>query len=458
MASLKGSAIVVGAGLSGLSAAYKLQDAGFEVTVLERRNRAGGRVKTLRRDGFIIDAGPDAMTTGYVEYLKLAEELGLAQSKVSCSQVIGLIRKGRVIDIDPTRMVAAMFTPALSWAAKLRFAWGLFRVRKMLKGIDGFNLMNAADLDDEQESAAQFSERHFGRETANYLIDPLMRLTAGNGAAQCSRLGVLGALASGSAELVNLPGGLDAMPAALAKELHVVYEADVQSVADAANGGVNLSYKDGAGESHLLHADAAVVATTYDVAERIYPALPAYAGDYSRNLKFVPLISISLAYEATTKSKAYAVLIPTVEQPDILLMFLQQNKSPDRAPAGSSLITLYTDPLAADRLFAQSDDALTAWARREVERFFPELAGHFKFATVSSWPVSGYTAAPGFWRRTRAFRAALPVDTSIRLGGDVFGAGSMESAVAWGVRAAGQVIDHQAAIGNEQKISRSEPV
>ncbi len=458
MASTKGSAIVVGAGLSGLSAAYKLQNAGFEVTVLERGEHPGGRVKTLRRDGFTIDTGPDAMTTGYVEYLKIAEEVGLADSKVSCSQIVGLIRKGRVIDIDPARPVAAMFTPALSWLAKLQFAWGLFRIRKMLKGIDSFNMMNAADLDDEQESAAQFSARHFGRETANYLIDPLLRLTAGNGAAQCSRLGVLGALASGTAELVNINGGLDALPVALAKGLNVIYGADVQSVAEAANGGVNLSYNDGAGESHLLHADAAVIGATYDVAERIYPALTSHAGDYAKSVKFVPLISISLAFGAVPKSQAYAVLIPTVEQPDILLMFLQQNKAPDRVPAGSSLITLYTDPTAAPRLFGQSDEALSQWARQEVERFFPELAGHFKFATVSKWPISGYTAAPGFWRRTRAFHAALPTNTPIQLGGDVFGAGSMESAVAWGVRAAGHIIDQYETIGNEQKISRSEPV
>jgi protoporphyrinogen oxidase len=328
----------------------------------------------------------------------------------------------------------------------------------MLKGVDGFNMMNAADLDDEQESAAQFSARHFGQETANYLIDPLLRLTAGNGAAQCSRLGVLGALASGSAELVNITGGLDALPVALAQEVHVIYQADVQSVAEAANVGVNLSYTDGTGESHLLHADAAVIGATYDVAERIYPALQTYAGDYAKSVKFVPLISISLAFGAVPKSKAYAVLIPTVEQPDILLMFLQQNKSPDRVPAGCSLITLYTDPLAAPRLFGQSDEALTIWARQEVERFLPELAGHFKFAEVSKWPISGYTAAPGFWRRTRALRAALPTNTPIQLGGDVFGAGSMESAVAWGVRAAGHVIDNCEASGNEQKISRSEPV
>jgi protoporphyrinogen oxidase len=215
-----------------------------------------------------------------------------------------------------------------------------------------------------------------------------------------------------------------------------------------------------------MHADAAVIATTYDIAERIYPALPHYAGDHAKHLKFVPLISISLAYGARMKSQAYAVLVPTVEQPDILLMFLQQNKSPDRVPEGSSLITLYTDPLAAPRLFNQADDALIIWARREIERFFPELAGHFKFATVSSWPVSGYTAEPGFWRRARTLRAALPVNTSIQLAGDVFGAGSMESAVVGGLRAAAHLIArHQnakpQAHGEELKtkaFNRSEPV
>ena len=464
MVSRNRSAIIVGAGLSGLSAAYKLHKSGFDITVLECRNRHGGRVKTMRRDGFIIDAGPDAMTTGYIEYLELARELGLGDNIVTSSPVIGLIRKGRVIDIDPARAVAALFTPALSWAAKVKFAMGLFRIRKMLQGVGSFNLMQSADLDDNHESAQQFSERHFGIEATNYVIDPLLRLATGNGARQCSRLSVLGALAGGSAALVNVKGGLDSVTDALAKDLHVIYEAEVQSVAEAAHGGVNVRYQDGSGETHVLHADTAVLAATYDVAERVYPELAKYAGDYAQSLNFVPLISISLAFGHPTNSKSYAVLVPTVEQPDILLLFLQQNKSPDRVPAGCSLITLYTDPLAAPRLFALPEEELTLWARNEIERLYPELAGHFKFSTVSKWPVSGYIAEPGFWRRARELRAALPLDTPVQLAGDVFGAGSMESAVKYGVRAAGYLIARQKTFvpsrttDNATKINRSEAV
>ena len=52
-----GRAIVVGAGMSGLSAATHLQRAGMEVVVLEARDRIGGRIHTDRSWGTPVDLG-----------------------------------------------------------------------------------------------------------------------------------------------------------------------------------------------------------------------------------------------------------------------------------------------------------------------------------------------------------------------------------------------------------------
>ena len=54
---------VIGAGITGLSAALELRVRGAHVTVLEAGSRVGGVITTLRRDGFLVEAGPTSLTT-----------------------------------------------------------------------------------------------------------------------------------------------------------------------------------------------------------------------------------------------------------------------------------------------------------------------------------------------------------------------------------------------------------
>jgi protoporphyrinogen/coproporphyrinogen III oxidase len=55
--------IVVGSGLAGLSAGYRLREQGWQVTVLESLDRVGGRVLTESEDGYLFDAGPTITLT-----------------------------------------------------------------------------------------------------------------------------------------------------------------------------------------------------------------------------------------------------------------------------------------------------------------------------------------------------------------------------------------------------------
>src|SRR5256886_6106498 len=83
--------VVVGAGLTGLSAAWELTGAGTEVVVLESERRAGGVVLTERRDGFLVEGGPDGFLAADGDIEALARELGLGD------RLVGQVARGATL-------------------------------------------------------------------------------------------------------------------------------------------------------------------------------------------------------------------------------------------------------------------------------------------------------------------------------------------------------------------------
>jgi protoporphyrinogen oxidase len=73
---------VVGAGLAGLSAAWEVQQAGAEVVVLDAGRQPGGMIVTERRDGFIVEGGPDGFLAAEPDIQGLAREVGIGDRLV----------------------------------------------------------------------------------------------------------------------------------------------------------------------------------------------------------------------------------------------------------------------------------------------------------------------------------------------------------------------------------------
>ena len=80
--------VIVGGGITGLTAAYYLQKAikeqhlPYEVKLVEASNRLGGKIKTTKRDGFTIERGPDSFLSRKKPGVKLVEELGISDQLV----------------------------------------------------------------------------------------------------------------------------------------------------------------------------------------------------------------------------------------------------------------------------------------------------------------------------------------------------------------------------------------
>ena len=284
------SVVVVGAGISGLAAAYRLQERGADVTVLESEDRVGGRVATERLNGYIVDTGPDALASSYESYLRLVDDLGLSSQLVDTSPVVGLVRRGRLIDVDPGKLFTLPFSPVLSLRGKLKLASGFLRLRGAIKKTDAYELVRSAASDDPETTAHDFGVRHFGPEVTEYLLDPMMRLTAGSGAREASSINVLGALGAWSGQLRNIRGGLATVSDALAAKLSVRYGATVTAIHETGES-VVVSYSDDTG-THEVVADGCVIGAMYHRAAEMWPTLatasPAF-GDKLRNVKLVSI-------------------------------------------------------------------------------------------------------------------------------------------------------------------------
>ena len=132
--------LVVGAGITGLSAAWEAMRAGARVTLVEASGQVGGKVRTERVDGFAIEHGPDSFVAYRPAALSLIADLGMTDEVVTVggSRVVHLRADGRLLPLPdamgmvlPTRMVPFVTTPILTWRHKARAGLDLVLPRRL---------------------------------------------------------------------------------------------------------------------------------------------------------------------------------------------------------------------------------------------------------------------------------------------------------------------------------------
>ncbi|GAA3722820.1 protoporphyrinogen oxidase [Salinicoccus jeotgali] len=159
---------VIGAGITGLSAAYylsKLED--VEVDVYEKSDRAGGKINTYRKDGYAIELGPESYLARKQSMTDLAEEIGLGDdlvrnstgtSYIYVNNKLSSLPKGSVLGM-PTELVPFMTTDLISANAKLR------------AGVDFLKKPTPVYTD---ISVGHFFRGRLGDEVLENIIEPLL--------------------------------------------------------------------------------------------------------------------------------------------------------------------------------------------------------------------------------------------------------------------------------------------
>jgi oxygen-dependent protoporphyrinogen oxidase len=159
--------IIIGAGITGLAAAYELTQRHVPCVVLEAGARPGGLIRTEHVDGFTIDGGADSLLIQKPAALKLCEELGLASRLMSTRtpRTAFVVRNGRLYAL-PSPSVLGIPTSVAALARYALLDWHM-RARVAIEP-----LMPARSYAD--ESVASFFRRRFGPGTVDLIAQPLL--------------------------------------------------------------------------------------------------------------------------------------------------------------------------------------------------------------------------------------------------------------------------------------------
>lgn len=168
-------AIVIGGGITGLAAGYRLKcetenrNIPLTLTLLEASNRVGGVIQTEQRDGFIIEHGPDAFISTKPWGKELCNELGIAEKLIGTNPKVRrsfVVRKGKLIPVPegfymmaPGSLLPFIKSPIFSLVGKLRISLDLLISRRS-EFVD--------------ESVADFVRRRLGNEAFERIAQPMI--------------------------------------------------------------------------------------------------------------------------------------------------------------------------------------------------------------------------------------------------------------------------------------------
>jgi oxygen-dependent protoporphyrinogen oxidase len=393
--------VVVGGGIAGLAAAYRLQQTApdLAITLIESDRRLGGKIVTDRVDGFVIEGGPDTFLSYKPRGLGLCQELGLEDRLHGTNEKIRrtyVMRGGRLYELPEglTGLIPSRFGPMIKTGL-------ISPLGKLRMGLDYFIPPRSPDGD---ESLADFVERRLGRELYARMIEPLMSgIYAGDGeqlslAATFPQLRdtelkygslVKGMLAakrkpapprSGStrpktpgtgkkwAAFLTPTTGLAEIVEALEAKLSGVdirLGTRVVSMGHSSNSAYSLALV--SGES--LQADAVILATPAYVTADLVSNLDSDMAKALRTIPYTSTATVSVAYPLADISRpldGYGYIIPSAEGRNVLACTWTSTKFPHRAPQGFGLIRAFIGRAGQENALEKSDAELLELVRDEL--------------------------------------------------------------------------------------------
>ena len=349
--------VIIGGGITGLSAAWEAQRRGIPYTLLEASDRWGGKVVSteLRMNGarFLVEGGPDTIVTRKPEAWDLTNELGIldqVDDPGSETRGIYVLDNGspQPIPLSPFRFISSTL---MTTRGKLRMMAEPFQT---------------ARKDDGDESLGDFVRRRLGEEALDKFIGPVLGgiyNTDPNIQSIMVSSPVMREMEkeSGSLVLAAMKRSLRTKksPNGTKKPRFITYKDGLQGIVDGLVGQltgklrlksrVQFIKKDTPGyqvwlsNGEMIHADAIVIATLANVAAGLLKDVSKEAGQRLGTIRHNHIGTVSLVYKESDlpKLNINGLMIPRREKRSIDAVTFTSKKMPQRFSAGYAVLRVF---------------------------------------------------------------------------------------------------------------------
>jgi monoamine oxidase len=437
--------VVVGGGIAGLTAAYRLRE--HRVLVLEAGDEVGGRVKSCRRGPYWVNLGAQFLA-GEGPLWELVRELGLETLSLTDSHPALALRNRLVVSEMPGRVALQLPLSLPARLAMVRLGLKLRRSYKRLaRNPDPADARRFRDKLDQVSSSEYFAEPR--NEEVQAVLRAFIRFWMGAEPHEVSAGHTALYIGLSVSNLREVPpfslvaGGNQRIPAALADVLgeRVLTRASVDAVRRR-DGVVEVAYRRG-GEAQSITARECIVAVPAYAALEIVSDLSAEQRRALEAVRYGAYVSVGFftgergtrpwdrIYAATVVDKSFQV----VSNPATVV-----HRGPEREAGGALLVYAGGDP--ARQLLERDDGEIVRAFQSDLEDLLPGLDGLIEDVVVQRWPQAIPYWEPGGRALTKTLREP---GERIHFAADYLAYPSMQVAATAGIATADAVAQRLAA-------------
>jgi oxygen-dependent protoporphyrinogen oxidase len=364
--------VVIGAGLSGLACAYRLQQLGLAPLVLEAADRPGGVISSIQKNGFLFESGPQ-FPRFPAGVWQLVRELHLEPEFLR-----GDPRAQRFI-FHNGRLHRAPFSPdglLATGLVGLRSKWHVLT-----------EPLRHTRPPDYEETLAQFVERKFGSEILDHLVDPFISTIFFGDAHQMGMHSAFPALVEWERHTGSLVRGALRARSRNRRNSSLRVTDSLPTLGSFRSGTATLPRRLAAALGSRLRFQAAILSLTQQpastlwqitlaggeqiLAQQLILAIPAYAAaqlllstlpDLATHLaaiEYAPICVVSAAYDRSRVAHplhGFGFMVPRREKLSTICTFWNSSLFANRAPQSAALITSFAARQLADQFSSLSED------------------------------------------------------------------------------------------------------